>query len=415
MVNRDLVKYFEEGLERGISVSQLKSNLLKEGWDENEVNRAMSKVVPSQSLGLHLKISSKIFLITFLVFLLLASIILLIVLSDSDVNVSQDDWVSGKSFDLVRKPVKLEFSGEEIVITPDKTFENYTKIRVNSKSYSLNVSEEKEIDSDNDGSVDLLIRLEEIKARIPRLYVKEIISNESGEVVIENTVVVNNSVQNQTEVVCVENWSCSNWGECSDSEEVRTCQDLNKCGTIENRPSLARVCEVEEVVNETEEILETVDCGILNLTSEQIDNSSIDCMRLYSGDCEPAKVTYYLESNFFGIRSLSESIFEIIGLDGDNCTLNIINVNATYWYSEELINESLSNNQTLEEIEQSENELNQLSQELFPVTIECSSNSEGVDLFLDLLENGVNNFTTSCEGSECSTNYDYAQFDCVVI
>lgn len=41
---------------------------------------------------------------------------------------------------------------------------------------------------------------------------------------------------------CVENWSCSAWGDCSNSLQTRTCTDLNSCGTVASRPPLSQSC-----------------------------------------------------------------------------------------------------------------------------------------------------------------------------
>ncbi len=43
---------------------------------------------------------------------------------------------------------------------------------------------------------------------------------------------------------CVEDWSCSDWSECVDGSQSRTCTELNKCGTSEYKPSESQTCEV---------------------------------------------------------------------------------------------------------------------------------------------------------------------------
>ncbi len=46
--------------------------------------------------------------------------------------------------------------------------------------------------------------------------------------------------------ICVENWSCSNWSECLDGEQIRACSDSKNCGTMENRPTESQSCKMEE-------------------------------------------------------------------------------------------------------------------------------------------------------------------------
>ncbi|RLG12597.1 hypothetical protein DRN73_01930 [Candidatus Pacearchaeota archaeon] len=41
---------------------------------------------------------------------------------------------------------------------------------------------------------------------------------------------------------CIENWSCSNWSICINNLQSRTCNDLNNCGTIKNKPNETQNC-----------------------------------------------------------------------------------------------------------------------------------------------------------------------------
>jgi hypothetical protein len=54
------------------------------------------------------------------------------------------------------------------------------------------------------------------------------------------------------ETTCVENWDCSDWFECFNGKQKRTCVDLNDCGTENNKPATVQDCIVpgEEVVYE---------------------------------------------------------------------------------------------------------------------------------------------------------------------
>jgi len=45
-------------------------------------------------------------------------------------------------------------------------------------------------------------------------------------------------------VECAENWSCTDWDECTNGTQARTCTDANNCGTILNKPNILKNCIV---------------------------------------------------------------------------------------------------------------------------------------------------------------------------
>jgi hypothetical protein len=51
---------------------------------------------------------------------------------------------------------------------------------------------------------------------------------------------------------CTESWSCSDWYECVEGKQARTCVDANNCGTSYNKPIETRECTVEKPVIQTE-------------------------------------------------------------------------------------------------------------------------------------------------------------------
>ncbi|MBD3248894.1 hypothetical protein GF336_02500, partial [Candidatus Woesearchaeota archaeon] len=57
----------------------------------------------------------------------------------------------------------------------------------------------------------------------------------------------------ETDRLCEEWWSCSEWGECKNEIQTRTCTDINVCGTFKDQPELSRECE-EEGVKDIEKI-----------------------------------------------------------------------------------------------------------------------------------------------------------------
>jgi len=56
----------------------------------------------------------------------------------------------------------------------------------------------------------------------------------------------NQTTSGTTPQGCQEKWTCSEWGECKDGVQARTCTDANKCGTINNEPFSSQPCTSEE-------------------------------------------------------------------------------------------------------------------------------------------------------------------------
>jgi len=48
------------------------------------------------------------------------------------------------------------------------------------------------------------------------------------------------------EPVCMEDWDCTEWSECTGSVQTRECTDLNGCGTELSKPAETSDCEVQE-------------------------------------------------------------------------------------------------------------------------------------------------------------------------
>lgn len=48
--------------------------------------------------------------------------------------------------------------------------------------------------------------------------------------------------------ICNENWSCTDWSVCSNSQQTRSCTDANNCGTTTNKPVESQSCIGEQIV-----------------------------------------------------------------------------------------------------------------------------------------------------------------------
>ena len=44
---------------------------------------------------------------------------------------------------------------------------------------------------------------------------------------------------------CTPNWNCTEWSECIDGEEIRSCVDFNLCGNDSTKPDEIQECETE--------------------------------------------------------------------------------------------------------------------------------------------------------------------------
>jgi len=112
-----------------------------------------------------------------------------------------------------------------------------------------------------------------------------------------NNVSDNNTVPDNNQT-CIENWDCPNWSSCENSTQTRTCNDLAKCETIDNKPVETQNC-VEDVPcieewncidwsectneNQTRTCTDTENCGTSN--NKPIENqncTSEECVENWS-------------------------------------------------------------------------------------------------------------------------------------
>ena len=79
-------------------------------------------------------------------------------------------------------------------------------------------------------------------------------------------------VQNTTPlpVVCNPNWNCSNWSACSGSQQVRTCNDTNSCGNLNNKPSEYQSCVETPVIP----VAPVIDCSAYQTGLTSINGNS---------------------------------------------------------------------------------------------------------------------------------------------
>lgn len=183
------------------------------------------------------------------------------------------------------------------------------------------------------------------------------------------TPILDNISLSYTTLVCNENWGCTNWDPeiCPLNEiQIRTCTDLNECGTEESKPTESQSCTyVPTCSDETKNQDETdVDCG--GSCSPCQDGKSCladtDCMNncvnsicgiactenwteFYS-ECltNDSKLKYYFDQNECGTtNNLPTDNGTYVGCD--YCTPSLINVSLVEWNDAE---ECQPNNQRLQ-------------------------------------------------------------------
>ena len=85
-----------------------------------------------------------------------------------------------------------------------------------------------------------------------------------------------NSMQRScSAVACIENWTCSGWGNCSNWTQARTCNDANKCGTQVYEPKIIQRCPY---------VMGVVMIGFYNTTSINEKKALIDSYGLNYSD-----------------------------------------------------------------------------------------------------------------------------------
>ena len=83
---------------------------------------------------------------------------------------------------------------------------------------------------------------------------------------------------------CTESWQCSEWSECVDSQQTRTCIDENECGTTENKPEEIQSCIVEtkKVIFRTNVVDGNYGSRDDEIAFDSDGDGDLDCFKYYS-------------------------------------------------------------------------------------------------------------------------------------
>lgn len=222
-------------------------------------------------------------------------------LTGSSGKISDDDLASGTSVSLKENSqIKFNLNEEEHKITIASVETSSVKLTVQSNpiNATLTIGETKKFDFDLNGTYDLSVKLNNITNEKAVLFIKKI-----------------------NELICTENWNCTNWSVCIGEEQNRTCTDLNNCGTTKNKPAGIQACESAPEPEPTS-------------CSEPVE-TNIDCFIESAADCTAqANSTYDFTSNVVGWVQDSSNYYRIEGFNEGKCELYEKAVSASGNYSD---------------------------------------------------------------------------------
>ncbi len=303
--------------------------------------------------GMKIKLSKNLIFILIGAGFLVLLIVLLIVFRGSS-SISADKLAQGASVSLKQtKDVKFTVNNLEHTLTVNSISGSSVSITILSTpmTTTLNTGETKKFDFETDGIYDLSVRLVGIESGKADLYIQKI-SEE-----------------------CVEEWDCTDWGDCIEGNQTRVCTDLTKCGTQKNKPAERQECEVivsceeqngsictenqlcnGEITNSTDgdccvgecEDIEPTNCG-----------SSISCFMDNAENCTIASLTFESDVGNETWDETVEYYFEIKGLSGnDTCEVYNNLTDASGSFTQDGVNALTEEGKNETEIDQLEEDLN---------------------------------------------------------
>ncbi len=422
MIDPQLIGYIKDCLSKNIPVEQIKKSLTEKGWSDFDVNEAISlatqqaprmnttnSILPQQSKVMPAETKTGIKLSKNLLFIFIGVFIFLIVaigvfflIMNSSGNLSETKLSQGAYVILGEgKEVKFTLNETKHTATINSISGNSVGITIQSNpiTATLTIGETKKFDFNNDAIYDFSVKLNNITDNKANLYFKKISET------------------------CSEEWDCTEWSNCTDGNQTRTCEDLNNCGTQEDKPSLIQECEVlplscseqegylcsaTETCNGTITNSSDGDCCLGECVLEEVDviacGTDITCFIQEAGNCSLSNMTY--NSSFVNStwRQNDSYYFKIRGLESEKCVLyqELLDVAGIFTDSER---ESLnSSGKSEEEIDQMEEEQNNALRESIGHTEICSySITNLVEKLNELEDEGSFNLSTDeIEQYECS-------------
>jgi hypothetical protein len=202
-----------------------------------------------------------------------------------------------------KQEINFSLNGEQHKLGVNSTSESSINITIQSSIFTaiMRVGETREFDFNDNDINDLSVTLNSISKGKANLFLKKII--------------------------CIENWSCEDWGECTSGNQTRICKDKNNCGTYENKPLIVQqclncsqqngvVCSFGKICNGTlTNSLEGNCCLGICTIKPIVSCTNIDCFISEAGNCEISNLTYTSGNNSYYLK--------IRGLTDEKCVLYI--------------------------------------------------------------------------------------------
>ncbi|NCN87186.1 hypothetical protein GW932_05110 [archaeon] len=220
MVNTDLVNYVYSALSQNVSIEKIKEELKKSGWNEFEINEAITFANKSYTGGSNTSYYSMVKKVIF-IFFILAIIGLVLayffIFSSEKLNLTQDKLDSNFSYKMKKDRLEINYFGKESLLLLKSVKENEVNFELNSIEETLVVGRPRPFDLNFDNVKDTVILLKEVIQGKPYF-----------------------EFSNYT--TCIEEWVCTDWSSCVESKKTRSCQDTNSCLTNVTKPILQISC-----------------------------------------------------------------------------------------------------------------------------------------------------------------------------
>jgi hypothetical protein len=227
MIQNSLIDLINQNLKRGIDPKSIEDELVNSGWKikdirdtikyAQEINQngsgAASAIFSSRRTWIYASLP---------IIFVAAGIFIFFILTSPHAQYSANQISNGVNVNLAQgKNTTFAVDNQQHIIEVNSVSTNSAVITIHSNPIILNltVGETKEVDLNGDGTPDIIVKLVSINNGVPNVYIQKIKAN------------------------CTENWQCGNWSECrADGKEIRTCTDLNSCGTDKSMPPAEKNC-----------------------------------------------------------------------------------------------------------------------------------------------------------------------------
>lgn len=312
-------------------------------------------------------------------FFLLILIILLIILLPEPSKISEFELNQGVSLFLKEgESKKFVLNGEDHKLEVSSISEDSTLIKIQSEKIetSINVGEIKKFDLDNDGTLDFRVSLKGIYYGKANFIIKQI-----------------------SESSCEEAWECTEWSACEDGFQIRTCEDINDCGTSQRKPDEDKECEMQDEPQDQTSNTSFLDC-----------NEDWQCFINAAENCTKANMTWEFSLDLEGLISQAKTLMELKGYEQGQCLYYQRTLDASIEYGEEMIELFYLVNLTDEEIMEMEQEANAEARKVIGIENTCLLFPETLWAMFQRWEKG-NLFSDDLPENACNQSC-YPDSDC---